>query len=493
VRDERQGRDGAVPVVRVSELNAAVRKTLEREFPMRWVAGEISTFTKAASGHWYFQLKDERAQIRCVMFRNRNALVDFTPREGLAVEALGVVTLYEARGDFQLGVEALREAGLGALYEAYERLKRRLEAEGLFAPERKRALPAFPRRVGVITSLRAAALHDVLTTLRRRAPHVQVVVYPTPVQGEGAGTRIALALAEASRRAECDVIVLCRGGGSIEDLWSFNEEAVARAIHACAIPVVCGVGHETDVTIADFVADRRAPTPTAAAELVAPARDALLSDLREWRQRLDRCARRAVEGRSLHLDHLARRLGDPSQRIAAERVRLRHLAVRLRQAGRGRVDARRARLDLLARRLVDPMQRIAAERIRARHLAVRLRQAARSKIDARRARLDLLTLRLKPRDTAPLRARLAEVARRLDAAWQGRMAATGPRLAALAAALEHLNPQAVLARGYSLTRTGTGTIVRDSAQVVPGQRVELVFAKGTAAARVDEVRGTDGD
>lgn len=442
MRDDRPDRGGAVPVVRVSELNAAVRRTLEREFPMRWVAGEISTFTRAASGHWYFQLKDERAQIRCVMFRNRNSLVEFAPREGMAVEALGIVTLYEARGDFQLGVEALREAGLGALYEAYERLKRRLEAEGLFAQERKRPLPAFPTRVGVVTSPQAAALHDVLTTLRRRAPHVEVIVYPTPVQGEGAGTRIAFALAEAARRAECDVLILCRGGGSIEDLWSFNEEVVARAVRASAIPVVSGVGHETDFTIADFVADRRAPTPTAAAELVAPSRDALMSDLSALGQRLARSARRVVEERSQHLDHLARRLIDPMQRIAAEREGMRHLAARLRQAGRARVEARRARLDLL-------------------------------------------TLRLKPLDPAPRQARLAEFARRLDAAWRTRVASMHPRLGGLAAALQHLNPHAVLERGYSMTRTEAGAIVRDSDQLKPGDRVEIAFAKGSVAAAIE--------
>ncbi|MGH8705487.1 MAG: exodeoxyribonuclease VII large subunit, partial [Burkholderiales bacterium] len=262
----------SAPVVSVSQLVRSARDLLERRFPLQWVAGEISSLRPAASGHLYFVLKDEAAQVDCIMFRGRAALLDWEPMEGLRVEVRALVTLYEPRGRFQLNVEAMRRAGLGPLYERFLKLKEKLEREGLFDPAAKRAVPPHPKRIGVVTSLAAAALRDVLTTLARRNPSIPVIVYPAPVQGEGAAARIAGMIASANSRAECDVLLLVRGGGSIEDLWQFNEEALARAIRASRIPVVVGVGHETDFTIADFSADRRAPTPTAAAELVSPPR-----------------------------------------------------------------------------------------------------------------------------------------------------------------------------------------------------------------------------
>ncbi|HEY4801925.1 MAG TPA: exodeoxyribonuclease VII large subunit, partial [Paraburkholderia sp.] len=259
-------------VVPVSALNRAIASMLERTFPLAWISGEVSNFTRAASGHWYFSIKDAQAQIRCVMFRGRAQYAEFTPREGDRIEVRALVTMYEPRGELQLNVEAVRRTGQGRLYEAFLRLKAQLEAEGLFDPERKRALPSHPRAIGVITSMQAAALRDVLTTLCRRAPHVPVIVYPAPVQGAGSAEKLTAMLETANARNEVDVLVLCRGGGSIEDLWSFNDETLARAIAASAIPVVSGVGHETDFTIADFAADVRAPTPTGAAELVSPQR-----------------------------------------------------------------------------------------------------------------------------------------------------------------------------------------------------------------------------
>ena len=261
----------------VTQFNAIARQQIERNLPLLWIAGEISNFTRAPSGHCYFSLKDERAQVRCVMFRSRLQNLEFAPGNGMQVEVRAVPTLYEARGEFQLGVENMRKAGLGALFEKFARLKTKLEAEGIFASERKRPVPRFPRRIGVITSPAAAALRDVLTTLRRRMPSIPVIIYPTLVQGDSARTQIAAAIAIAGARAECDVLILCRGGGSIEDLWAFNEESVARAMVASPIPIVSGVGHETDFTIADFVADARAPTPTGAAELVSPNRVELYS------------------------------------------------------------------------------------------------------------------------------------------------------------------------------------------------------------------------
>src|SRR6266850_3478961 len=265
------------PVVTVSELLRSVRDSLERRFPLLWVRGELSNLNRAPSGHCYFTLKDRGAQVDCVMYRSRAAAFDRELRDGMQVEAQVLVTLYEPRGRFQLTVEALRPAGLGPLYERYLRMKEKLEREGLFDPAVKRPLPAHPRTVGIVTSLAAAALRDVLTTLARRNSAVAVIVYPAPVQGEGAGYRIAAALKTASARAECDLLLLVRGGGSIEDLWPFNEESVARAIRASRIPVLVGVGHESDFTIADFAADRRAPTPTAAAELATPSRAATAS------------------------------------------------------------------------------------------------------------------------------------------------------------------------------------------------------------------------
>jgi len=253
-------------VLRVSELNLAIKRLLESEIPLIWVRGEISNLVKAASGHFYFSLKDDQAQVRCVMFRHKSQLLGAPIANGQQVEVLAVATLYEQRGDFQLTVEQLRPAGLGVLYERFAQLKLKLENEGLFDADRKRALPRFPRRIGIVTSPQAAALRDVLTTLKQRLPSVPVVLYPTTVQGAGSAEQIALAIRAANHRAECDVLIVCRGGGSIEDMWSFNEEIVARAIAASDIPTVSGVGHETDFTIADFVADERAPTPTAAAE-----------------------------------------------------------------------------------------------------------------------------------------------------------------------------------------------------------------------------------
>ncbi|HAV37984.1 MAG TPA: exodeoxyribonuclease VII large subunit, partial [Massilia sp.] len=243
----------APPVLSVTALNQQVARLLERSFPLVWIGGEISNFTRAGSGHWYFTLKDDAAQVRAVMFRSRSQYAGFIPREGDKVEVRALVTLYGARGDYQVNVEAIRRAGVGQLYEAFLRLKEKLSSQGLFDQERKRALPLFTRSIGIVTSPQAAALRDVLTALKRRAPHVNVVLYPAPVQGQFAADKIAEAIMTASRRAEVDVLLVVRGGGSIEDLWSFNEECVARAIAACAIPVISGVGHETDVNALEAI------------------------------------------------------------------------------------------------------------------------------------------------------------------------------------------------------------------------------------------------
>jgi len=389
-------------VLTVSELLRSVRDTLERRFPLLWVRGELSNLSRAPSGHCYFTLKDRGAQVDCVMYRSRAAAFDRELREGMQLEAQVLVSLYEPRGRFQLTVEALRPAGLGPLYERFLRLKERLEREGLFDPATKRALPPYPRTIGVITSRAAAALRDVLTTLARRNPAVAVIVYPAPVQGEGAANRIAAVLAQANARAECDVLLLVRGGGSIEDLWSFNEESVARAIRASRIPVVVGVGHETDFTIADFAADQRAPTPTAAAELATPARA-----------------------------ELASRVGDCVRCLAREMRR------RLQYAAQA--------LDGCAKRLVHP-----AERLR------RSEQA------------------------------LAQLRTRLAFALGHRVHRSSAQLERLQASLTSLDPYAVLARGYSITRNGAGELLRDAAQAREGERILTTLARGALQSKVNK-------
>jgi exodeoxyribonuclease VII large subunit len=428
----------------VGELNRLARTLLERGLPPLWVGGEISNFRRYDSGHCYFSLKDETAQVRCVLFRHRAVLLDWMPADGMQVEARAVPTLYEARGEFQLNVETLRRAGLGALYLAYERLKARLAAEGLFDAARKRPLPAHPRRVGIVTSPRAAALRDAVATLRRRMPGLGVIVYPAAVQGDGAAAQIVAALGHASARAEVDVLILCRGGGSIEDLWPFNDEAVARAIVACAVPVISGIGHETDYTIADFVADVRAPTPTAAAVLATADRAELAARAQALARALVAALRRQLEQRMQRVDLLARGLRHPAERLAARTEALNRLAARLRGAA--------------ARRLHE-----------VRHA------------------LSLGTQRLAAARPDPTRAaeRLAALGHRLRLAAERRAGRDAERLARLAASLAHLDPQAVLGRGYSVTRRADGTIVRASDQVDTGEALEVTLARGLLHARVE--------
>ena len=333
-------------VVSVSRLLRSARDLIERRFPLLWVGGEICDLRPARSGHLYFVLKDEQAQVDCVMFRSRAALLDEPPREGMRVEVRALVTLYEPRGRFQLTVEAMRAAGLGPLYERFLRLKKKLEGEGLFDPAAKRPIPPHPRSIGVLTSLHAAALRDVLTTLARRNPSLPVIVYPVPVQGEGASGWIARMVARANDRDECDVLLLVRGGGSLEDLWAFNEEPLARALRRSRIPVIVGVGHETDVTIACFAADVRAPTPTAAAELVSASRTELLARTAELASRATREALRRIHYAMQSVDVLARRLVHPAERLRASRQLVAQLAARLASGTGRRLDTFSSRVAL---------------------------------------------------------------------------------------------------------------------------------------------------
>jgi exodeoxyribonuclease VII large subunit len=431
------------PVISVAELNRLAKDFIERALPLCWVAGEISNFKRYESGHCYFTLKDAQAQVDCVLFRHRAQLLGWQPQDGARVEVRAQPTLYEARGKFQLNVEAMRRAGLGALYEAFEKLKTRLEQEGLFDAAHKRSLPSFPRQVGVVTSPQAAALRDVLTTLRRRMPRLPVIVYPTPVQGEGAGARIASAIALAGERRECDVVIVCRGGGSIEDLWAFNEEVVARAIRACPVPVVSGVGHETDFTIADFAADVRAPTPTGAAELAAPNRAELGQLLLHVGHRLLRIGRRGLEDRMQRLDYLARRMVHPGERIRNRQGELSHLASRLRAAGRRELEAGGWQLQAMGLRLRGVVP-----------------------------------------DVAAFAGIQADLARRLRACGRRALEATAGVLARLDAHMRHLDPYQVLERGYSITQAADGTIVRNAAQLKAGEDVKITLARGWADARV---------
>jgi exodeoxyribonuclease VII large subunit len=359
----RPGGTGGEAVYSVSRLNREARLLLEAGLGRVWVEAELSNLARPSSGHWYFTLKDSTAQLRCAMFRQRNQLTRFQPRDGQQVLARGRVSLYEPRGDYQLIVDSLEEAGLGALQRAFEELRRRLAAEGLFAPERKRPLPAAPATIGVITSPTGAALRDILHILARRYAAARVILYPVPVQGAAAAPAIAAALDLAGARAECEVLILARGGGSLEDLWAFNDERVARAIARCPIPVVSGVGHETDVTIADFVADRRAPTPSGAAELVAPDTAGWLAQLARLAARFGAAVQRhlAEDGRRLaHLQHRLER-AHPGTRLAQSSQRLDELEQRLQRAWRERLQRAGARVELAARALqaVSPLATLA--------------------------------------------------------------------------------------------------------------------------------------
>ena len=432
-------------ILTVSALARRVRDLLEHRYPLLWVAGEISNCVRAKSGHLYFSLKDEMAQVRCVMFRNRGQYLDWEPREGLRVEVRALVTLYEARGDFQLNVESMRLAGQGALFEAFLRLRDKLDKEGLFDAAHKKPLPAYPQRIGIVTSLQAAALRDVLTTLARRNPSIPVVVYPAPVQGEGAAQQLAAAIAAAAKRNECDVLILCRGGGSIEDLWAFNDEGLARAIYACPIPVVTGIGHETDFTIAEFVADRRAATPTAAAELASPARAELIAGLQQLRQSLLRQMQLALETRAQRMDLMAARLQSPADRLAASSVRIGAARVRLGAALALCTRNAEWRLSHATRRLAAAMPNLGVLQHRTAQLETALRRAT-------------------PR----------------------RLAALAEDVARLSLGLAHLDPAAVLDRGYAIARRPDGSVVRSSAVLRPGDPLELSFARGGATVRVEK-------
>ena len=353
-----QESESAGPVLSVSDLNAAVRSQLETRFPLLWVEGEIAQMTVASSGHMYFSLKDAGAQVRCALFRTRAARLGWQPRQGDKVRARVQVTLYEARGEFQLTVETLVKGGLGALYERFLQLKATLEAAGLFNAAQKQPLPAFPRTIGIITSPQAAALHDVLTTLSRRAPYARLILYPTLVQGAEATAQIVSAIATANRHAAADVLLLCRGGGSLEDLWSFNEAAVVQAIADSQLPIIAGIGHETDTTLADLAADVRAPTPTAAAELIAPDKAGLIQQIDQHQQRLQKVVQRRFDDAGMKLDTYAARLRSPAALLERQQDRLLQYQTRLMLWSQRALEREQRHLSELSLRLqaLDPNQ-----------------------------------------------------------------------------------------------------------------------------------------
>ncbi len=405
-----------LPVWAVGALLRAITDSLEARFNPVAVSGEISGFTRAASGHCYFTLKDAQGQIRCALFRRAASLLDFAPRDGQLVEVRGRLGVYEPRGELQLVAESLQRAGEGNLFERFVQLKAQLEAEGLFEAARKRSLPLLPRAIGVVTSLGAAALHDVLSTLARRAPHVPVIVYPASVQGAQAPAELQAALRAAYARAEVDVLLLVRGGGAMEDLWSFNDEALARLIVRAPMPLVCGVGHETDFTIADFCADVRAPTPTAAAELAAQPRSLWLDALDALQERLQQALLRQVDAAEQRLDRAAARLGQPSHLVTREHSALGLLQQRLGHAAGLVLQKRTLELDRLARALPQ----------------------ARGQALARQ---------------------------------QAQLAQAGLRLGLL-------DPRLVLQRGYAWLADAQGRAVTQAAQVQPGQRLTATLADG---------------
>jgi len=432
----------------VTELNHQARHLLEASFLQVWVEGELSSLSRPSSGHWYFSLKDSRCQVRCAMFRSFNQRVRETPREGDQVRIRGKVTLYENRGDFQIIVEQIEPAGTGALQQAFEALKARLQQEGLFDVARKKPLPTLPRRIGVVTSPTGAAIHDILTVLARRCPSIPVTLYPTAVQGKAATADIIRAIKAANTHAEADVLIIGRGGGSLEDLWCFNEEAVARAIAASALPTISAVGHEVDVTIADFVADLRAPTPSAAAEKISPDQDAWSKQLRESELRLAGATRRALTRIETSLRHLSARLRDPRRELLDKAQRMDELDLRLGKA----IGQTLERSDM-----------------RASHLTRRL------------------SLQSPVRRLADSRDHLDSLNQRLGASVDQRIDRQNSRLEHLAQTLHVVSPLATLGRGYAIVQDDRGSIIRSAADLKTGDRVTARVARGRLEARVTAV------
>lgn len=478
-----------------ARLNKEARTLLERGLPSLWLEGEISNLSRPSSGHWYFSLKDESAQLRCAMFRQKNMMARFTPKDGMHVLTRGRVSLYEPRGDYQFIADHMEEAGEGLLRRRFELLKNKLAAEGLFEAGRKRPLPRLPKRIGVVTSPTGAAIRDVLNILRRRFCTIPVLIYPVQVQGASAAGQIATTIRLASARAECDVLIVARGGGSLEDLWAFNEEVVARAIFDCRIPVVSGVGHEVDFTIADFVADVRAPTPSGAAEIVAP-------DCNEWKRSVALLSRRAnaamvrhVAGCQQRLVWLERRLAQvhPGVELRQKAQRLDELEQRLIRCVRGGLQERKSTLVHLAAHLRQrsPALRVAAAR-------GRLEIARKTLGTSLQRRLSMLDGRLRHaagslRQHSPamrisaLRGRVEMASKSMDALLHRRLHKLDARLRLAGGKLNAVSPLATLQRGYAIVTDAQGTVVTDATSVKQGDVIETRLSRGSLQARIEQV------
>jgi exodeoxyribonuclease VII large subunit len=477
----------------VSRLNREVRVLLERGFGSVWLEAEISNFARPGSGHWYFSLKDSGAQVRCAMFRQRNMLCTFAARDGQKVLVRARIGLYEPRGEYQLIVDHMEDAGLGALKRQFEELSAKLRLEGLFAAERKRPLPTLPKRIGVITSPTGAAVQDILHVLARRFRASSVLIYPVAVQGAQAPAEIVAALEAAGRRAECDVLILARGGGSLEDLWAFNDERLARAIAASPIPVVTGIGHEIDLTIADFAADVRAPTPSAAAELVVP-------DAEEWLDAFVRLGTRVQRGMHRRLVEHGERLRwligraalvNPAARLSARAQRLDELEQSLVRTLHRQLQEHRERLRWLTGRaaLVSPSTRLVQQLLRLENLDQRLHRAWRQGLNSRlaalgdnRSRLWQVSPVARVRDAA---ARHGTLFARLHAAGFEQTRRARERLLPLVRTLQAVSPLATLERGYAIVSIEGGEILRDAADAQPGSIIEARLARGSIRAKVE--------
>ncbi|MBS1203361.1 MAG: xseA [Proteobacteria bacterium] len=434
----------------VSRLNQSVRLLLERELGQVWISGEISNFTQPASGHWYFTLKDDTAQVRCAMFRNSNRRVTFRPQHGQQVLVRANITLYEPRGEYQIIVESMQPAGEGLLQQKYEQLKTKLTAEGLFDQQFKQPLPSPAHCVGVVTSKTGAALHDILHVLKRRDPSLPVIIYPTAVQGEDAPGQIVRAIELANARQECDVLIVGRGGGSLEDLWSFNDERVARAIFASRIPVVSAVGHETDVTIADFVADLRAPTPSAAAEIVSRNQLELLRQVQAMQQRLEMSMDYYLAGRNRRFALLNHRLQQqhPQLRLARQQTVLERLQQRMQNA-----------LDTQLKRASARQQRV-MQRLNQQNPQPRIHRA---------------------------QSRMQQLEYRLSQNIRDRLSATRERFGTAITHLEAVSPLATLARGYSVTTSPAGEVLKKTRQVKVGDKLTTRLNDGWVESEVSNV------
>ncbi|MCF6188992.1 MAG: exodeoxyribonuclease VII large subunit [Cocleimonas sp.] len=437
-------------ILNVSELNAEVNQLLTRGFPLLWVEGEISNLVRPASGHLYFTLKDNKSQIRSAMFRNRNMKLNIQPENGMKVLVRGRVGLYEPRGDYQLIAEHMEDAGVGQLQRQYEALKQKLADAGLFAEEHKKEFPEYPKRIGIITSPTGAAVRDILQVLSRRSPHTPVLIYPVVVQGEAAKTQIEVAIRQANIDKKCDVLILARGGGSIEDLWSFNEENVAKAIYNSEIPIACGVGHEIDFTIADFVADLRAPTPSAAAELITPDRNQLLTDVVQTQLWMTQTIKQNIKQKRQRLEWVDARLQlqKPSSKIQQQAQRLDELNIRLQQKMKTILHARQIQTNNLSSRLKSntPSRKLAEQGQAFSHFSARLQQSINKKIQQEQSNFKIQL-----------------------------------------AMLDSISPLKTLERGYSIIKdSDSGDLITSATKLKPKQKIILKLKDGDAKARIED-------